>query len=71
MSPIPVSSSFDTDLEGTAFSQVTDLAFLGTVEGVKTMVSSGRYVIYIDTYAHDSTGFDLAKLYQLSSRALG
>lgn len=70
VAPIPVSSSFDTDLQGTAFSQVTDLAFLGTVEAVKTMVSSGRYVIYIDVYGHDSTGFDLPKLYQLTSRAL-
>lgn len=70
VAPIPVSSSFDTDLEGTAFSQVIDLAFLGTIEGVKTMVSSGRYLIYIDTYGHEFSGFDLPKLYQLTSRAL-
>jgi hypothetical protein len=67
---IPVSTSFDTDLQGTAFSQITDLSVLGTIEGVKTMVSSGKYLIYIDTFAHEATGFDLAKLYHLTNTAL-
>lgn len=71
VTPIPVSSSFDTSLEGTAFSQVTDLVFLGTVEGVRAMIADGRYLIYVDAYGHDSTGYDLPKLYELVSRAIG
>lgn len=67
---IPVSSSFGTDLKGTAFSQITDLSVLGSFEGVKTMVADGKYLIYIDAYGHETSGYDVSRLSELVKVAI-
>jgi hypothetical protein len=69
VAPIPV-SSFGTDLKGTAFSQVTDLSVLGSVEGVKTVVADGKYLIYIDAYGHETSGYDVPRLSELVKVAI-
>lgn len=70
VTPMELESSFDSNLVGTAFRQVTDLSLLGKVEAVKTMVAIGKHLVYVDVYSFEMSGFGHGRLTELTKRAI-